>query len=117
MGETFTERDSEYAKEIESMYKHGNIRKQNLFKDKYNPIYPNESLFTGNKKRAHKYKQMRALANIAAANKSESHRYSLTNNIRQKLTPPPRKKGHKKRVPSLPPSKPLPVTEDASADN
>ena len=107
--ETFTERDNEYAKEIEHMYKHGNIRKQNLFKDKYNPIYPNESLFTNNKKRVHKYKQMRMIANAVANN--QNHRYSLSNNIRQKPNPPQRKKGHKKRVPSLPPTKPLPDTD------
>merc|ERR1711933_107318 len=106
--ETFTDRDAEYKNEIEHMYKHGNIRKQNLFKQsQYTPVYPDKSFLTNDKKRVHRYKQMQSIASVVAKN----HRYSVTN--RQKPKAPPRKKGHKKRQPALPPSRPMPEIPDS----
>merc|ERR1712157_158804 len=55
--DTFIIRDSKYVQQFENNRNNAAPDNINYFKNGYNPIYPNNSLFTNNKQRQQKYKQ------------------------------------------------------------
>jgi len=122
--DTFVIRDSKSVQQFEQIWKK-KFAKINQFKNGYNPIYPNQILFTSNKSRVSKYKQIQKLANKNAKNFSQSSSSSYSNGSKSNgsrphkngnskpLPKPPKKKGHRK-APSLPPTKPLPTNGGSS---
>ena len=117
--DTFVIRDSKSVQQFEQIWKK-KLNHINQFKNGYNPIYPSKKLFTQNKSRLSKYKQIAQMAqknkiyNEPTNNNGYHHNHTNGSSSSNKPLPkPPKKKNNNHRkAPSLPPTKPLPSKSD-----
>eukprot|EP00484_Ammonia_sp_Unknown_P018285 CAMPEP_0197034718 /NCGR_PEP_ID=MMETSP1384-20130603/12730_1 /TAXON_ID=29189 /ORGANISM="Ammonia sp." /LENGTH=955 /DNA_ID=CAMNT_0042464673 /DNA_START=76 /DNA_END=2943 /DNA_ORIENTATION=+ len=99
--DTFMIRDAKHVQSIESEWKKKHA-KENQFKKDYNPIYPDDAVFTLNQSRVHKYKTLQSMA------KHNNPSYQPpTQPFARKGTAIAPKKADKPSP--TPPSKPLPM--------